>query len=504
MKIRNSASQNIQKQSLKTNSNIKQPLIPEDKFEPSSGKMKNLTSDIAKALMDKSQQTSEISKIRSGISLSPVVFAKSAGWKALISGRDGTNCLIKIPMSEDSDNMLVLPFKNHARQDYGAPVLINFNKGIKAFPDVTPFGDKQGFMFAKSPDKKITYLYNSNSAKIEVFDESLNKTNTIDFSSIPHHHKIRDFISTDKANYAFVSSKHFTRGFLVALDPITNKHKWTKEFDKVISERQMIEGPDGNICLAMGYYHNDDPSLHVFTADGDKVGKIPLENRVHEMTFRKDGLLIYNVDGYPHGSPKLKAKALKFSGGKSVGSRDKWGVKEDYRSFQFSNDEKSLFAVAPKKNSNAGYSLVKINTDTGKVEWKRDKYTELFIDYKVVNDEIYLLTSDEDKRNVVMTKLDSNGNTIWEDSVPSEIGEYNIGKNNCISSKGDFIFGCNDGNLYCLHPKKEGETEQTIQKAISVKNEVIQDTKNAKKEEIRVQDDFVVIGGIKLERKKRS
>lgn len=506
MEIRSSASQNTQKQSLKDNIHIIKPAIPEDKFEPSSNSLKSLTSDISNALLNKSQRASAISKIILKIPATPAVFTKSAGWKAPVLGQGRTNCFVKIPMPDDSDNMLVFPIKYPSGQDYGTPVLVNFNKGKTAFPDITPFGDAQGFEFAKSPDNKTTYIYNSNSTKIEVFDESLKKTATIDLSSNPRYGKIRDFISTDKANYVFISSKRFAKGFLVALDPITNKPEWTKEFDKIISDRQMIEGPGGNIYLAMGYDSDDDPSLHIFTADGDKSGKVPLENKINEMTFRKDGLLIYNVDGHPEESPKLKAKMLKDSGGKSVKFKDKWEIEENYRDFQFSKDEKSLFAVDTSCVPYRSHKLVKINADTGEVEWKRDKDDELFINYRVVNDEIYLLTSGRDKKNVVMTKLDSNGDTLWEDSVPLEIDEYDIGKKDSINSKGDFIFGCNDGNLYCLHPKKKGETKQTIQKAISVKDEVIQESKSKKagEKEIRVQDDFVVIGGIKLERKKRS
>jgi len=172
--------------------------------------------------------------------------------------------------------------------------------------------------------------------------------------------------------------------------------------------------------------------------------------------------------------------------------------------FEPSVDKESLFAVDSKQNSPAGYSLVKINTETGRIEWKRERYTEKFIDYRVVNNEINLLTANKDQNSVTMTKLDSQGNILWEDTLPMKAGENNIGTMNCISDRGDFIFGCDDGNLYCLHPKMEGETKETIREKIAEKSDEHPDANNKEEEKITIQDDSVVIGGVKLKRNKES
>lgn len=128
------------------------------------------------------------------------------------------------------------------------------------------------------------------------------------------------------------------------------------------------------------------------------------------------------------------------------------------------------------------------------------------------------LTASEDRKQVIMTQLDTDGKELWQDSIPAKIDEYEIGKLNCITEDGRFVFGAQDGNFYCLHPRKAGEIREEIEKQLDLKSEVMQDLRESIGDEEPVEnessadsekkisqyDDFVIIGGVKLEKKKKN
>jgi len=482
-----------------------------DEFKSSPKTMKNISGNEIKKFWKDSQDVTEAVRVASRYPTTPMVSMDGAGWKSKLTDEGRTNCYVKIPMPDDGNSLLVIPLQNHAGQDYGKPVLIDFDKGVVDTPDVSVFGDAQGFKFAKSPDKKTTYIYNFNSTRIDVYDEKLQQTAQVDLSKIDDSYgKIRDFYCTDSANYAFVSDKDFKNGWLIALDPATNKMKWKHKFDSVM-ENEISQGPDGTVYMAMGSLDDNDGTIHAFSPDGKKLKKFKGMNDPRHIVFADDGTT-YLYDHRKIRCVDLKKKTRLSLKGKVPG--EIWSGEGDFERFELSKDGKSIIAADKKRGYHRSHGLVKFDAKTGEVLWEREKYGDYYIDHKIVNDEIYLLTAPEkdtnmNKRTVKMAKLDMDGNVKWEGALPFGIDEYEIGKRNAVANNGNFVFGGWDGNFYCLHPPKKGESEETIREALLVGSKERVQFREAKESpeegrpdpKIEVHEKFVDIGGVKLDRK---
>ncbi|MCD4784746.1 MAG: PQQ-binding-like beta-propeller repeat protein [Candidatus Eremiobacteraeota bacterium] len=492
------------------------PVSPgKDEFRSSQKQMKDISGDEMKKFWEDSQKITEVVKITSELSTTPMVSPDVAGWKSKLTREGRTNCFVKIPMPDDSNKMLVIPLQNHAGQDYGKPALVDFDKGVVGIPDVKAFGDAQGFKFAKSPDKKTTYIYNFNSTRFDVYDEKLKKTDQVDLSGIDSSFgKMRDFVCTDSANYVFVSDKDFDNGYLIALDPGTNKMKWKQKFDSVM-ENEIARSPDGNIYVAMGSLDDGKGVIQVFSPDGKKLKKFKGLEDPRNMVFGNDGSVYIN-DHRNIRCLDLQKKGKLSSKGKLP--KEIWGEKGDFERFELSENGKSLIAIDEKSGFYRSHGMVKFDSQTGKVLWKRDRFGDNYIDHKIVNGEIYLLTAPEKgtnitQRSVRMTKLDMDGKVTWEGTLPTGIDEYEIGKRNAVTKNGNFVFGGWDGNLHCLHPRKEGESEKTIEEALLIGSKENLEFRDADESSgktdtdgktdptIELHEKYVDIGGVRLERK---
>lgn len=495
------------------------PVVPgKDEFRSSrkeQKEIKNISGDEMNKFWEDSQRITEAVRVTSELSTTPMLSPDVAGWKAKLSGEGRANCFVKIPMPDDSNKMLVIPLQNHAGRNFGKPALVDFEKGVVGFPDVKAFGNAQGFKFAKSPDKKTTYFYNFNSTRFDVYDEKLKKTDEVDLSGIDSSFgKMRDFVCTDSANYVFVSSTNFENGYLIALDPGTNKMKWKQKLNSILINN-ITEGPDGNIYIAEGSHDDGDGAIQVFSPNGEKVKQFKGLDDPHRIVFGNDGS-VYTKDNVTLRCLDLQKKGKLTPKGKLPG--EIWSEEGDFERFELSEDGKSLIAVDNKGGFHRSHSMVKFDSGTGKVLWERDGYGDCYIDHKIVNGEIHLLTAPEKgtnitQRSVKMTKLDMDGNVTWEGVLPVKIDEYEMGKINAVTKNGDFTFGCQNGNFYCLHPRKEGESEETIGKAIFIgSKETIKlgdAGESAGKTEINgkidptieLHDKYVDIGGVRLNRK---
>ncbi len=485
----------------------------------------NNAADPMKAFWGAAKEAGDAMQIHSQFPCTAVVTEGSAGWKAPLMGQGGTNCFVKSCSREDG-NVLVIPLQNHGGGSFGTPIVANREKGVIERPDVKPSGSSQALRAIQSPDGDRTYLTNSQSPLIRIYDGHFKPVAQIDITSLnPDYQRLLEFRSCKGADYAHILSTSVSdRHYLVAFDPSTNAPKWTKQFENGFI-RGIFESPDGTTYVAVdekipdsevnhskssGTGRDENHFLYILK-DGEDKGKMEFKNTPVDLSFQKDGKMIVSLgtDGVKSIDPS-RMNPGRYS--------EKWSIKEGrYKDFQPSGDGRSLYGVDHCDGFYRSHKFAKINTETGKVEWERKAFGEHFDDYRVINDEIHLLTSSEDRKTVHMRKLDAAGKTVWQDSVPlGEIDEYTEGMQSCITPEGSFVFGGRqDGNLYYLHPRNDGETEDTIRQGLSKagEEEIMQGFRDAVADKgddsaaereaagIEEEEEFVLIDGMKLDKK---
>ena len=489
--------------------------LPKDQFMHTTQDANTMDKDAVNKFFKDSQNAKEAIKAQSQYKPIPRIDGNAAGWQASIMSQSGTDCFMKIPLS-DENQMLVVPLENWGGGAYAKPAVIDFNKGIIDIPDVKPFGNSQGLRYAKSADGKETYLYNGNETRIDVYDETLKNTGSINLSPLDKDiERISEFTPAKSGHYVFASKKNFGPGVFMALEPGTGKLKWKKDYDDNKFIHGIHEGPDNNIYVVMGGFRDTESSIDVYSPNGELVKKIKGLEDPGNLTFTPDGNALV-TDGRFLKKVNLKEDAGIFS--KKVKAKELWEVKGDFRRFHISDDGKYVFAADTKSGFSRSHGLMKINMKTGKVEWNREKYGENYIDHKVVGDEICLMTSSDDRKSTNLVHLDMDSNETWSANVPSgEVDEYEIGKKDAVSANGHFMIGGRqDGNFSCMHPKKQGEDEKTIKKQISAEDRVIEKAREKMEDageaeenkkvdpELEIHDNFVVIGGVRIEKKKKG
>jgi outer membrane protein assembly factor BamB len=491
------------------------------------GVMRN-AADPMKAFWGAAKEAGDAIQLHSQFPCTAVVTDGSAGWKTPLMGQGGTNCFIKSYGTGDG-NVLVIPLEHWGGGNFATPVVVNRENGVIEKPDVKPFGTAMAARMKQSPDGSRTYLTGGDSLIVNVYDSSFKPAGKIDLHpQHPEFVRILHFESRQNADYVHVLSKDGTGDdnthCLVALDPSTNAEKWTKQFDNGGYISNVFEAPDGTAYVAIDEDNPDPPArssgsgrnqkhfLYVLK-EGVEKGKMEFSNTPRDISFQPDGTMIVSVDR--DGVKKIDPSRMNPSR-----YSEKWSIKDGrYQDFQPTADGKSLYGVDHCDGFYRSHRLAKIDARTGKVEWERKAYGENFNDFRVINDEIFLLTTSEDRKTVNMMKLNPAGEITWKDSVQlGEMDEYKEEEHNGITPDGSFVFGMvKDGNLYYLHPKKDGETESTILQGLSKnsREEIMQgfrdavsaddDTGEAAKAQaagIEDEGEFVVIDGMKLEKKK--
>lgn len=488
--------------------------VPQDEFQYTSGTNEQLDKDAIKKFFDDSKNATEAMKIHSHYKPVPKLNETAAGWQMSMMSQGGTNCFMKVPLS-DKNKMLVIPLENHMGGAYNKPAVVDFEKGVLGIADVQPFGDSQGLNYSQSADNRELYIFNRTGTRIDSYDENLKSTGSIDLLPIDGDlEHILAFTPASSGHYVFATKKNFGPGILMALDPQTGKPRWQKD-SKNTFVFGIKEGPDKNIYMVMGDSMDSKPSIEVYNPDGKLMKKFTGFKDPHQLTFTPDGNALI-TDNRHLKKLRIKDKAGILS--KSIQPKEMWSVKGDFRRFHISDDGKYVFAADTKSGYSRSHGLMKINMETGEVEWNREKFGENYIDHKIVGDEIFLLTSSDDRKTTKMVRLDMNGNETWEGSTPGVIDEYEIGKIDAVSDTGHFLVGGReDGNLTCLRPRQQGEDEDSIKSRISIKEKLMEKAQEsvnsdnpqtgsdeAKPEQgLEIHDNFVVIGGVKLDKKKK-
>lgn len=488
----------------------------------------NNAADPMKAFWGAAKEASDAMQIHSQFPSTPVVTENSAGWKAPLMGQGGTNCFVKSYGSEDG-NVLVIPLQHHGGGSFGTPIVAGREKGVIEKPDVKPSGMSMATRMKQSPDGNRTYLLSGDSLQINIYDGTFKPAGTIDIGSMnPSYIRVLQFCSCNNADYAHILSSadsgETNSHCIAAFDTSTHQPNWTKQFDGFIEG--IFEAPDGTAYVAVEEENpepvtgsgqssrtgRDEKHFVYILKDGAEKGKMEFSNTPLDFSFQHDGTMIVSVrnDG---------VKAIDPSRMNPGRYSEKWSIKEGkYQDFQPSGDGKSLYGIDHCDGFYRSHKLAKINAGTGEIEWKREAFGESFDDYRVINDEVYLLTTSQDRKTVNLKKLDPAGKILWQDSVQlGEIDEYNEGKHDGITPDGSFVFGgLQDGNLYYLHPKKAGEDENTVRQGLSKTGDdgIMQGFRDSVKAEgddgnvgkaaaggIEEEDEYVIIDGMMLEKK---
>ncbi len=500
----------------KKRSKSKNPSLPVDQFKHTSGNSNPLDRKAVDKFFEESKNAAEAIKKHSHYKPIPRMGDNSAGWQVSLMNQAGTNCFMKVPMS-DENKMLVVPLENHGGGSYAKPVVVDFEKGIVDVPDVKPFGYSQGLRYAQSPDRKSSFIYNFNETRIDSYDENMKPTGSINLSAIDGNlEKIRDFTATDTANYIFAPRKGFETALFMSVDPKTGKTLWKKEFKENTMSNDIKEGPDGNIYLVMGGFQDRKSSIEVYTPDGKLLKKFRGLEDPESLTFTPDGNALVKDKG------KLTFVQIKDKNGKLISgtmAKKLWSVKGDFGRVQVTPDGKYAISADKKRGFYRSHGLMKINIETGKVEWEREKMGEHYADHKVVGNEIFLITSTEDRKTTRMTRLGMDGKEKWVGSIQTEMDEYDIGMQDAVSDNGHFVIGgLQDGNLSCMHPIRNGEDSKSIERSLATTERLIDKAKESVAESsetvseeqekpeptMEIHDDFVVIGGVKLDKKKKT
>ncbi|MGV8119924.1 MAG: hypothetical protein AB2L14_09220 [Candidatus Xenobiia bacterium LiM19] len=491
----------------------------------------NNAADPMKAFWGAAKEAGDAMRLQSQFPCTPVLTGGSVGWKTSLLRQGGTNCFIK-SYGTGGGNVLVIPFEHWCGGNFGTPVVVNRENGVIEKPDVKlsvgSSGTAMGTRMKQSPDGSRTYLKDGDSLNINVYDSRFKPAGRIDLhSQHPEFVRVLHFESRLNANYAHILSLDGSGDdnlhCIVALDPSTHAEKWMKQFDNGGYISSIFEAPDGTAYVAVD---EDDPESQARSSgsgrnqkhflyilkDGAEKGKMEFSNTPRDISFQNDGTMIVSIER--EGVKKIDPSRMnpgRYS--------EKWSIKDGrYQDFQPSGDGKSLYGVDHCEGYYRSHRFAKIDIETGKVEWERKAYGESFNDFRVINDEIYLLTTSEDRKTVNMMKLNQAGEITWKDSAQfGEMDEYKEEDHNGITPDGSFVFGMvKDGNLYYLHPKKAGEDENTVRQGLSKTGDegIIQgfrdsvgaegDDGNAGKAAagvIEEEDEYVMIDGMMLEKK---
>lgn len=494
-------------------------LEQKESFSSDERTFKNITSNQIKKFWEASDEASKEGKIRSLYPQLSVISEKSAGWKASLTGTTGsgfgqlgTNCYVKVPLENDQ-GVLVIPLQNHSGGSFGKAVVAHGEKGITTLPDILPFGSSQSLCLSKSPDGKTIYMTDWTYPTIKVYDEQLKQTATIDLASLDKDfNKLMKLKNGGNADYVYMRPDDFSsgKGFFAALDTATHDLKWSKKFNASFTDG-IFEDKDGNVYLLLEEKEGKEKKhvIHMYSPDGKEKGNIGIEGDPSQIVFHDDGTMIVNLG-------RNGIKALTPSQKDSGSFSEKWKTKDmNLSNLQISKDGKSLYAVDLCDGFYRSHILVKIDLNTGNVDWVDKHFGEHFIDYRLINDDIYIVSSSEDRQKTNLKILDPSKKILWQDTVNSgEIDEYDEGQRNVVTPKGEFVFGeRKGGNLYFLHPKKPGENEESImlglfdpeKEAESLKNVLLGDddeNPQAEKQVIDNESNFIIIGGVRVEKKK--
>jgi outer membrane protein assembly factor BamB len=311
-------------------------------------------------------------------------------------------------------------------------------------------------------------------------------------------------------NDILVSSGHGKQ--IASIDTATGNEKWRIELKESIQGAPIV-GDDGNIHINTGN--------KVITFDG-KTQKQLSETPVNCKTesppvIGKDGTIyIGGSDGslhavengtgkekwaYKTGSMIRVAPVLGKDGTVYCGSNDKklHAVDPDTGEKKWEFATGNLIIVEPSIGNNGevilgsmDHNVYFLDPQTGKEKWKFETDGEIRTTPKQLKDGTVWIVSD---RNQIYGVNPENGSKQWSNKAPSYV--------HCSpdsDERGNFYMECNDHKLYSYKIPNARERMEALKAAADPE----QASKQKKDMSVKVEDDFVIIGGIKLEKKKQK
>ena len=480
------------------------PAPSNDCFTQGEPLMKSLTSDAALVFGGKASEMASMQKLQRQLNCEPVLTERSAGWKASLLEPRGVNEYEKL-FTADGKTVIFLPTKNNCGNFSGisTPLTLNREKGVEGMADAALYNQAYSPRIVQTPDGTRTFYADGLSSRIRAYDGEMKPAGDVELSSInADFSQINDFCCGTQAHYTRALSPHTGKDekeYVVALDPVTLQPRWSREIE-CHCMKGIYEAPDGDVYVLSRKKKKD--CLQVFSKDGKDKGTVVLGGIPNTVAFCRDGSVIVSGDGL--GLRALKPARL-LPGGHSV----KWQNEgKGYDTLVLSQDGKSFFAA---DSGWSGNRLARIDADTGQPLWEQKDSSSHLLSFRVIGDEIYTLADCREDRSAVLTRFDSQGKVLWRDRIPAEgIERWHGGS---ITQKGDFVFESKeDGSLYFIHPRSDGETKETVQLGLMNTDEVMQkfrDRLAADRESpepvggaVEDADQFVIIDGMKLEKKK--
>ncbi|MCE1247562.1 MAG: PQQ-binding-like beta-propeller repeat protein [Firmicutes bacterium] len=309
-------------------------------------------------------------------------------------------------------------------------------------------------------------------------------------------------------NDILISSGHGKQ--IASIDTTTGNEKWRIDLKESMQSAPII-GNDGNIHVNMGN--------KVITFDGKtqkQLSETPVkcETESPPVIGRDGTIYIGGSDGSLH--------ALENGSG-----REKWSYKtgsmirvapvlgNDGTVYCGSNDHKlhavnpitgekkwefetgNLVITEPSIGNNGEVILGSMDNNvyfldpqTGREKWKFETDGEIRTTPKQLKDGTVWIVSD---RNQIYGVNPENGVKQWSNKAPSYV--------HCSpdsDERGNFYMECNDSKLYSYKIPSARERME----ALKAKADPELAAKKQKDMSVKVEDDFVIIGGIKLEKKK--
>lgn len=466
--------------------------------------MKSLTSDAALVFGGKASEMASMQKLQKQLNCEPVLTERSAGWRASLLEPRTRNEYEKL-FSADGKRVIFLPTKSNCGTFSGisTPLTLNREKGVEGMADAALYDQDYSPRIVQTPDGTRTFYADGLSSRIRAYDGELKPAGEVDLAATnAEFSQVNDFRCGIQAHYARALSPHSgaeTKEFVVALDPATMQPRWSREIE-CHCMKGIYEAPDGDVYVLSRKKKKD--CLQVFSKDGKDKGTVVLGGIPDTLAFCRDGSVI--VSGSGLGLRAIKPARL-LPGGHSV----KWQNEgKGYDTLVPSQDGKSFFAA---DSSWSGNRLARIDADTGKPIWELKEGSSHLLSFRVIGDEIYTLADSGKSKSAVLTRYDSQGRVVWRDEIPADgVEQWHGGS---ITPRGDFVFESKeDGSLFFIHPKEDGETKETVQLGLLNTDEVMQkfheklaaDRESPAPAGGGVEDDdqFVIIDGMKLEKKK--
>lgn len=475
---------------------------PGEAFTRGAEVLKNVGTGARMVFDGTAKELAGAQKLQEQLHCRPVLSAHSAGWRAALLEPGFPSEYEKI-FRTDGD-VLFLPLKSNVGTFPGisTPLLLGREAGILERTKGSTPDQEYALRVRQTPDGTRTYITDGCSTHIKSYDEKMNRLGDYDLAALSSDYQgVHDFACGPTANYAFILPKQGaenSRDYLATLEPLTNKPLWIREL-KLPARKGIFAAPDGTVYATVG--RDDKKYLEIFTKNGEQKGMLEIPDYPRDVVFvgRDTMIIADNVAG---------VKAINPSRLKPGHYSTRWEISDRlYENFQFSRDGKYLYGM---DNGWSRNRVAKIDARTGHIEWELKDPDSHLLDFRVIDDELYLFAEGLKPDVAIMKKLDANGKVIWEDSIPaSRIERWHGGS---ITPQGDFVFETReDGCLYFLHPRLESDTEENILQKLRKPDDIMKNFRDVlarrratpapQAEGIEDMDSFIVIDGVKMEKR---